>query len=199
MYFVYVNWGAMIRLRHAYFRSPEYMQSFYARTLLVQRVPKKLQSDEGLKSLFASLNVPYPATSVHISRRVGRLPELIKYHNDAVRDLEAVLVRYLKHGKIASRRRTVTVGGFLGIGGTKKVRWHVRRRDKVLTVVAYRMRLTSIGGQGLLGLNGPLTRRFSNRIRNAERSIQEARAQIEASQAKAENHGFASMAAVSQV
>ena len=111
----------MVRLRHTYFRSPEYMQSFYARTLIVHHVPKSLQSDEGLKSLFAGLNVPYPATSVHIARRVGRLPELIKYHNDAVRELEAVLVRYLKGGRIASKRPTVTVGGFLGFGGTKKV------------------------------------------------------------------------------
>lgn len=121
MFFVFINWRAMVRLRHAYFRSPEYTQSFYARTLIVQRVPKQLQSDEGLKSLFASLSVPYPATSVHIARRVGRLPELIQYHNDAVRDLEAVLVRYLKGGRIAGSRPTVTIGGVFGIGGTKKV------------------------------------------------------------------------------
>jgi calcium permeable stress-gated cation channel len=121
MFFVFINWRAIVRLRHAYFRSPEYTESFYARTLIVHRVPKPLQSDEGLKSLFASLSVPYPATSVHIARRVGRLPELIKYHNDAVRELEAVLVRYLKGGKIASNRPTVTIGGFFGMGGTKKV------------------------------------------------------------------------------
>lgn len=121
MYFVFINWQAMVRLRNGYYRSPEYVQSFYARTLIVQRVPKTLQSDQGLKSLFESLNVPYPATSVHIARRVGRLPELVKYHNDAVRDLEAVLVRYLKGGKIARKRPTLTIGGFLGMGGTKKV------------------------------------------------------------------------------
>ncbi|KAF8583815.1 DUF221-domain-containing protein [Ramaria rubella] len=162
MFFVYINWRAMIRLRHAYFRSPEYTESFYARTLIVQRVPKNLQSDEGLKSLFASLNVPYPATSVHISRRVGRLPELISYHNDAVRELEAVLVRYLKDGKVDGKRPTVTVGGFFGLGGTKK------------DAIDF----------------------YTNRIKNADRSIQEARSQIEASQGKAERYGFASMAAV---
>ncbi|KAF8520851.1 DUF221-domain-containing protein [Gautieria morchelliformis] len=162
MFLVFINWRTMVRLRHMYYRSPEYTQSFYARTLIVHRVPKALQSDQGLKSLFASLSIPYPATSVHIARRVGRLPELIKYHNDAVRDLEAVLVRYLKDGKADHKRPTVTVGGFLGMGGTKK------------DAIDF----------------------YTNRIRNAERSIQEAREQIAASQGKAERYGFASMAAV---
>ena len=130
MYFVFINWRVMVRLRHGYYRSPEYMQSFYARTLIVHHVPKNLQSDQGLKSLFEGLSVPYPATSVHIARRVGRLPELIKYHNDAVRDLEAVLVRYLRDGKVAHKRPTVTIGGFLGIGGTKKVRLSWTRNNR---------------------------------------------------------------------
>ena len=63
--------------------------------------------------------MPYPATSVHIGRRVGRLPELIEFHNDAVRELEKYLVRYLKGGKIGSKRPTITKGGFCGIGGKK--------------------------------------------------------------------------------
>ena len=62
----------------------------------------------------------YPTTSVAIGRRVGQLPELIEYHNEAVRELERVLVRYLHGGKIAKNRPTITIGGFLGIGGTKK-------------------------------------------------------------------------------
>lgn len=37
---------------------------------------------------------------------------------------------------------------------------------------------------------------YRNRIQNTERSIQESRAQIGASQGKAERYGFASMAAV---
>ncbi|GJJ08472.1 hypothetical protein Clacol_002690 [Clathrus columnatus] len=162
IYFVYTNWKDIIRLRHTYFRSAEYNDSFYARTLLVQRVPKSMRSDEGLQSLFKDLNVPYPATSVHISRDVGRLPDLIKYHDDAVRDLERILVRYLKGGKLGRRRPTITVGGFLGCCGVKK------------DAIDF----------------------YTNRIRNAERSIEEARAQIAASKGKAEKYGFASMAAV---
>ncbi|TFY53935.1 hypothetical protein EVG20_g9911, partial [Dentipellis fragilis] len=117
---VYYHWRAMVRLRHAFFRSPEYAQSFYARTLAVTKVPKKLQSDEGIRAIFETVQVPYPTTSVHIGRRVGRLPELIEYHNDTVRQFEQVLVRYLKGGKIGKERPTIRIGGFMGMGGVKK-------------------------------------------------------------------------------
>ena len=118
--FVYVHWREVVRLRREWFRSPEYIQSFYARTLMVTEVPRKLQSDEGLRAIFESVQVPYPTTSVHIGRKVGRLPELIEYHNDAVRELEQVLVKYLKDGKIAKKRPTLTVGGTMGCGGENK-------------------------------------------------------------------------------
>jgi hypothetical protein len=120
MFFVWRHWKEMLRLRQQWFRSPEYMQSFYARTLAVMHVPKKYQSDEGIRAIFESVQVPYPTTSVHISRKVGRLPELIEYHNTAVRELEQVLVTYLKGGKIAKERPTIRIGGFMGMGGTKK-------------------------------------------------------------------------------
>ena len=119
LFMIWVNWKRMVQLRLTWFRSPEYMQSFYARTLMIQKVPKKCQSDEGIRSILESVQVPYPATSVHIGRRVGRLPELIEFHNDAVRELEKYLVRYLKGGKIGSKRPTITKGGFCGIGGKK--------------------------------------------------------------------------------
>lgn len=117
---VYINWVQMLRLRHAWFRSPEYLQSFYARTLLVTEVPKKFQTDEGLKAVFDSVKVPYPTTSVHIGRKVGKLPELIDYHNATVRELEEVLVKYLKGGKIGKKRPTIRSGGHWGCGGVKK-------------------------------------------------------------------------------
>ena len=117
--FVYVHWREMVRLRHAWFHSEEYQQSFYARTLAVRNVPKKYQSDEGLKAIFESVKVPYPTTSVHIGRKVGKLPELIELHNDTVRQLEEYLVRYLKGGKMGKKRPTIRIGGFLGMGGKK--------------------------------------------------------------------------------
>lgn len=120
MFFIWKNWKHMLRLRQEWFRSPEYLESFYARTLLVTDVPKKYQTDEGIRAIFESVQVPYPTTSVHIGRKVGRLPELIEYHNKAVCELEQVLVTYLKGGRIAKERPTIRIGGFLGMGGVKK-------------------------------------------------------------------------------
>ncbi|KAL1668993.1 hypothetical protein GGF50DRAFT_45331 [Schizophyllum commune] len=158
--FVYVHWREMVRLRHAWFHSEEYQQSFYARTLAVRNVPKKYQSDEGLKAIFESVKVPYPTTSVHIGRKVGKLPELIELHNDTVRQLEEYLVRYLKGGKIGKKRPTIRIGGFMGMGGKK------------LDAIDY----------------------YSDKLRRMEGAIQEYRRQIDTR--KAENYGFASMAAV---
>lgn len=115
--FIYVHWKAMVHMRGVWFRSSEYINSFYARTLMIQGVPKKFQSDEGIRAIFQSTQVPYPTTSVHVGRRVGNLPELIEKHNDTVRELEHVLVAYLKDGKVGKKRPTVRIGG--GCGGDK--------------------------------------------------------------------------------
>lgn len=120
MFFIWRHWKHMLRLRQEWFRSPEYLESFYARTLIVTGVPKKYQGDEGIRAIFESVQVPYPTTSVHIGRKVGRLPEIIEYHNTAVRELEQVLVTYLNGGRIAKERPTIRIGGFLGMGGVKK-------------------------------------------------------------------------------
>ncbi|KAG6841425.1 hypothetical protein C0991_011319 [Blastosporella zonata] len=118
--FVHIHWKEMIRLRHTWFRSPEYLESFYARTLTIRRIPKKNQTDEGLRAIFESTKVPYPTTSVHIGRKVGKLPQLIDYHNATVREFEAVLVKYLKGGKLGKKRPTIRVGATCGMGGMKK-------------------------------------------------------------------------------
>ncbi|KAJ8519939.1 hypothetical protein ONZ45_g3182 [Pleurotus djamor] len=158
--FSYYHWREMVRLRHAWFRSPEYLQSFYARTLAIMHVPKKYQSDEGIKAIFETVKVPYPTTSVHIGRKVGKLPELIDYHNETVRELEKVLVKYLKGGRIGKKRPTLRVGGCCGLGGTQ--------RDAIDFYTA--------------------------KLKRTEAAIEEYRAQIDTN--KAENYGFASMAAV---
>lgn len=117
--FVYIHWKAMARLRNNWFRSPEFIESFYSRTLTVRNIPRKYQSDAGVKAIFDGVKVPYPTTSVHIGRRVGKLPELIEYHNTTVRQLEQVLVKYLKNGRIGKTRPKIRIGGFLGMGGTQ--------------------------------------------------------------------------------
>jgi calcium permeable stress-gated cation channel len=118
--FVWIHWGHMVRLRQQWFRSAEHQQAFYARTLLITSVPRKLQSDEGIAEVFRSMSMPYPTTSQHIGRKVGRLPDLIQYHNDTVREFEQILVGYLKGGRIGKDRPMLRQGGFLGMGGKKR-------------------------------------------------------------------------------
>ena len=84
---------------------------------MIRKVPKSYQSDEGIRSILESVQIPYLATSVHNGRRVGRLPELIEYHNNVVRKLEQGLVTNLKGGKIGAKRPTLRKGGFWGMGG----------------------------------------------------------------------------------
>ena len=120
IYCVNIHWREMVKLRSAWFRSPEYLHSFYARTLQVRHVPKKDQSDDGLKSIFESLNVPYPITNVHIGRKVGKLQDLIDKHNKTVREFEEILVKYLKGGRIKPNRPTIRIGGFCGCRGERK-------------------------------------------------------------------------------
>jgi hypothetical protein len=70
--------------------------------------------------LLSQLQIPYPTTAVHIGRRVGMLAFLVERHNQTVRDLEQVLVTYLKGGKISSKRPMIRISkNFLGLGGRK--------------------------------------------------------------------------------
>jgi hypothetical protein len=95
-----------------------------------------IEGQTGLRRLFDELKMPYPTTAVHIGRRAGKLPELVEYHNDAVRDLEQVwavysvyyiidlcfrhtkvLVKYLHGGKIGKTRPTIRLNASLGCCG----------------------------------------------------------------------------------
>lgn len=98
----------VIRLRRQWFRSDEYAKALYARTLMIQHVPKRYRTDEDLQSLFET---DYPITAVHIGRRVGNLPKLIERHNQVVRELEQYLVMYLKDGQIGNKRPTIRKAG----------------------------------------------------------------------------------------
>jgi len=78
-----------------------------------------MQSDEGLrKYITEKLKIQNSISQVHISRKVGRLPELISDHDKSVRKLESVLTKYLKDpNNISSKRPKHRIGG--GCGGQK--------------------------------------------------------------------------------
>ncbi|CAH7672629.1 hypothetical protein PPACK8108_LOCUS7443 [Phakopsora pachyrhizi] len=120
IYIIYINYKAVLRLRWQWFRSHEYQNALYARSLMMTHVGPKHMSDPGLQTLLTQLQIPYPTTAVHIGRRVGNLPTLIEKHNQTVRDLEQVLATYLKNGKISPKRPIAHIGSnFLGLGGKR--------------------------------------------------------------------------------
>lgn len=120
--------------------------------------------------------MPYPTTAVHIGRKVGKLPELVEYHNDTVRELETYLVRYLKGGRIAKKRPTITKGGACGCGGQKNV--SARR------CAAYPS-LTSC--QDAIDF-------YTAKLKKTEAAVEQWRNDIDLRQA--ESYGFASLASV---
>lgn len=178
---VYIHWREMVRLRHEWYRSPEYNQAFYARTLSIMNVPKEHQSDDGLKTILDSVKMPYPPTSVHIGRKVGKLPEMIEYHNQTVRELEGVLVKYLKDGRIAKHRPTIKIGGVCGLGGVKK---------DAIDYYTY----VSFIRTPILPHFTTCSRPHSAKLKQTEAAVEDYRAKIDSR--KAESYGFASMAAV---
>lgn len=126
-YSVWYHWKKMILLRQAWFRSDEYQQRIYSRTLMVTQVPKDFRTDEGLVHLMGKLKVDgikigQQIDCTSIGRRLDDFPELIEEHNEAVRNLEETLVQYLKGNQIGAKRPHITKGGFLGCGGETKVR-----------------------------------------------------------------------------
>ncbi|ODN77914.1 hypothetical protein L202_05019 [Cryptococcus amylolentus CBS 6039] len=126
MFFIWRNWQQMVILRTRWFRSPAYQTKIYSRTLMVSHVRKDFRSDAGLLSLMGLLKVDGikigpQIEATCIGRRLQDFPEMVEKHNDAVKDLEKHLVKYLKNGQVGTKRPTVRKGGFLGLlGGTKK-------------------------------------------------------------------------------
>lgn len=122
--FVWRNWQFMVLLRYRWFRSPAYQGKIYSRTLMVTHVPKSYRNDEGLVHLISQLKVDgikirNDIEATCIGRRLGDFPELVDKHNKTVKELENVLVKYLKGGHTASKRPQARIGGRMGFGGEK--------------------------------------------------------------------------------
>lgn len=105
--FLWTNYRAVLRLRRAYFDSPEYQQSLHARTLLITDIPKNLRSDDGIVTVINNIKgQSYPAQPA-IARDVRELTDLVDTHDKTVRELETVLAKYLKNpDKLPSTRPT---------------------------------------------------------------------------------------------
>jgi hypothetical protein len=174
--FIYIHGRAMVELRNQWFKSPEYIKSFYARTLSITNVPRSLQQDAGLTEILGK-SLPYPITSVHMARAVGDLPQLIEYHNQTVRDFEAVLVKYLKGGIHNKSRPVFLSGGFCGLGAIHHDAIEYYTYVKTLAFRSFTDRWV-----------------YRNKLKRTEAAVEEYRSKIDAR--KPENYGFTSLAAV---
>ncbi|KAL8657704.1 MAG: hypothetical protein Q9226_001656 [Calogaya cf. arnoldii] len=96
-FFLWRNYGAVVRLRRQYFDSPEYLQSLHSRTLMVTDIPPADRTDEGILRLADQVEHTAALPRASIGRNVKELPDMIEEHNQAVRGLESVLAKYLKN------------------------------------------------------------------------------------------------------
>ncbi len=96
-FFLWINYVAVTRLRRRYFESTEYLQSLHSRTLLFADIPAASRTDEGILRLADEVEQTSGLPRAAIARNVKELPDLIEEHEEVVRELEAVLSRYLKN------------------------------------------------------------------------------------------------------
>ncbi|KAJ5722638.1 hypothetical protein N7488_000673 [Penicillium malachiteum] len=96
VYFLWRNYRAVRGLRRKYFESSDYQRSLHARTLMVTDIPTADRSDEGILRLTDKVNPTAALPRAAIGRNVRDLPSIIKEHEDAVRELESILAKYLK-------------------------------------------------------------------------------------------------------
>ena len=97
LFFLWMNWRAVVRLRRNYFESKAYQNSLHSRTVWMIDIPRESRSDEGILKIVDSVestaSLPHPA----IARNVKELPELIDEHTETVQLLESILAKYLKN------------------------------------------------------------------------------------------------------
>ncbi|KAE8152700.1 hypothetical protein BDV25DRAFT_137642 [Aspergillus avenaceus] len=107
-FFLWRNYKGILALRRKYFESSDYQRSLHARTLMVTDLPAAARSDEGVMRLVDNVNPTAALPRAAIGRNVKGLPNLIKEHEETVRQLESVLAKYLKNpDRLSARRPTM--------------------------------------------------------------------------------------------
>jgi hypothetical protein len=75
--FIWLNYKRVVELRWQYFRSPDFQDALFSRSVMITHLSKRLRTDAALDGYLRELNIPYPTESVHVDRRIDELPELI--------------------------------------------------------------------------------------------------------------------------
>ncbi|KAH6620471.1 hypothetical protein C7974DRAFT_315765 [Boeremia exigua] len=105
--FIWWNYRAVFRLRRAYFESKEYQASLHSRTLLLTHIPPSSRTDAGIVELVESGKQTDGVPRAVVGRNVKDLPELIEQHDEAVRELEQHLAKYLSNpNQLPAKRPT---------------------------------------------------------------------------------------------
>ncbi|CAJ2513200.1 Uu.00g013190.m01.CDS01 [Anthostomella pinea] len=94
--FLWWNYRRVLQLRRMYFESEDYQRSLSARTLMLNDIPKKMASDEGIARMIDKVIPQSSFSRTVIARNVKDIPDLIQQHDHTVRKLEKVLAKYLK-------------------------------------------------------------------------------------------------------
>ena len=107
-FFLWRNYMAVTRLRRQYFESTDYLQSLHSRTLMFIDIPPASRTDQGIMQIADEIEHTAGIPRAAIGRNVKELPDLIEKHEEAVRELEAVLSKYLKNPeKLPANRPTL--------------------------------------------------------------------------------------------
>lgn len=110
IYFLWANYRQVARLRREYFDSPDFQRSLHARTLMMTDIPKQFRSDEGIARIIDEVKVAQDHPRTAIARNVRDLPDLIEQYEEAVRQLEEHLAKYLKNpDRLPANRPTCKV------------------------------------------------------------------------------------------
>ena len=96
MFFLWLNYRVILKLRRDYFDSKDYQRSLHSRTLLMTDIPTQLRSDEGIVKLAEAVKATRDTPRAAIARNVKDLPDMIEDHEEAVKELEQVLAKYFK-------------------------------------------------------------------------------------------------------
>lgn len=104
-FFVWWNYKAVLKLRRAYFNTQEYKSSLHSRTLLLTHIPKASRTDAGLVDLIEQTKNINATPRAAIGRNVKDLPKMIQDHDDAVRELEQHLAKYMRNPNHLPRKR----------------------------------------------------------------------------------------------
>lgn len=95
-FFLWRNFNKIIALRRNKFKTEEYQNFLFMRTMMVTEIPRNYMSNQGLTTLMGTLKVSRPIQNASVGHDVTALTKLIEKHKKAVLQLESVLAKYLK-------------------------------------------------------------------------------------------------------